>query len=218
MMRIWNKPVLWVAFLAWVAAPPAVLAQKWEIGGGIGGSFYTTQTVTNVAATADAGLAKGLAASFLLGNNSGNLLGGDLRYDYERPNLSLKSGGTSASFNADTHAIHYDFLLHFAPRGSRVRPFVSGGGGVKVYRGTGKETAFQPLSNLAFLTKTSELKPLVSVGGGIKFAISRAFQVRLEVRDALTPFPKNVIAPAQGSKVGGWLQDLTAMVGLSITF
>ncbi len=201
-----------------LAVVPSATAQTWEVGGGVGGSFFTSQSVKNALSSGDVTLSNAVAASFWLANNSSHLIGGELRYDYENTNLKLKSAGTSATLGADTHAFHYDFLLHFTPQGSRLRPFIAAGGGVKLYRGIGKESAFQPLSSLALLTKTSEVKPLISVGAGLKFAVSKSFQVRIEVRDALTPFPKTVIAPAQGDKIGGWLQDFVAMVGLSLTF
>lgn len=212
-----NK-VFTIILLSGFMAVPAVRAQKWEVGGGVGGSFFTSEGIKLAVSSADASLSNGIGGSVWLGNNSGRLLGGELRYDYERTDLKLTSSTQSASFGADTHSFHYDFLIHFAPSTARVRPYVSGGGGVKVYRGTGKESAFQPLSNFALLTKTSELKPLISVGAGIKFAPSRAFQIRAEVRDALTPFPKTVIAPANGAKMAGWLQDFVALIGLSFTF
>src|SRR6266849_1486676 len=212
------KHFLAVAFFVLLAAAPGALAQKWEVGAGVGGSFYSSQTFTNAIAKVDGSLSNGLAVSAWLGNNSSNLLGGELRYDHENTDLKLSSSGTNVNFGAQTNAFHYDFLLHFTPRGSHVRPFVAGGGGVKVYTGTGKEQAFQPLSNIALLTKTSQLKALVSVGGGIKFNIAHAVQLRVEVHDYLTPFPKKVIAPTTGTKVGGWLQDFVAMAGLSFTF
>lgn len=192
--------------------------QKWEVGAGVGGSFYTSQDFKNAASSAKAGLSDGLAASVWLGNNSSTLIGGELRYDYEPNNLHLSSGAASASFGAETHAFHYDLLLHFTPRTARIRPFVAAGGGVKVYRGTGKEAAFQPLSNFALLTKTNDIKGLLSVGAGLKFGLSRAVQLRLEVHDYITPFPNKVIAPALGASTSGWLQDFIAMAGLSITF
>jgi hypothetical protein len=86
---------------------------------------------------------------------------------------------------------------------------------VKIYSGTGTEQAFQPLSNIALLTKTKEVKPMVSVGAGVKVSLAKSVNLRLEVHDYLTPFPQNVIAPAQGSKVSGWLSDLVFMAGLS---
>ncbi|MGA2182299.1 MAG: outer membrane beta-barrel protein [Bryobacteraceae bacterium] len=197
----------------------ALLAQKWEVGVAGGGSFYTSQTFTGSVASADASFTTALAASVWLGNDSGRFLGGEVRYDFEasRPQLT---GSDKETLAGQTHAIHYDVLLHFAPRTARVRPFVAAGAGVKVYRGTGQELAYQgPLQSVALLTKMQDLKPMVSVGGGIKFAISPNIQLRVEVHDYLTPFPTKVITPNQGTKAGsGWLQDFVPMFGLSFTF
>ena len=201
-----------------LAIAPAAMAQKWEVGVAGGGSFYTSQTFNNPAGNADAGLSPGFAASAWLGNNSNGMISGELRYDYEHTNLRLSSGGTNVNFGAMTNSIHYDAVLHFAPSESHIRPFVAAGAGVKLFSGTGQEQEVQPLSNIALLTKTSQMEPLVSVGGGVKIALSRAVQLRLEAHDFLSPFPKNVIAPAQGSTVGGWLQDFVVMAGLSFSF
>jgi hypothetical protein len=207
-----------ITFFAFTCVAPAAFAQKWEVGVAGGGSFYTSQTVTNPAGNASAKLAPGFALSGWLANNSNNVIGGELRYDYEHSGLKLSSNGTNVNFGGQTNAIHYDFLMHFAPSESHVRPFIAGGAGVKVYSGTGKEQAFQPLSNIALLTKTNQWEPLVSVGGGVKFSLTQASMLRLEAHDYLTPFPKNVIAPAAGSKVGGWLSDFVLEAGLSFAF
>jgi hypothetical protein len=91
------------------------------------------------------------------------------------------------------------------------------GGGVKLYQGTGAQVAYQPLSNYALLTQQQDLTPMVSAGAGLKFQMSQHVQIRLDVHDYLTPFPKNVITPNTGAKVGGWLQDIVPMVGISYT-
>ena len=207
-----------VMFFTLLATAPAALAQRWELGLAGGGSFFTKQTFKNPAGNADAGFSNGIAVSGWLGNNTSNLIGGELRYDYERSDLKLSSGGTNVSFGGQTNAVHYDFLLHFAPSEAHVRPFIAGGAGVKVYSGTGTEQAFQPLSNIALLTRTSQVEPMVSVGGGVKFSLAKSTLLRVEVHDYLTPFPKNVIAPAQGSKIGGWLSDFVVSAGFSVLF
>jgi hypothetical protein len=212
------KQFLSITFWMLLASAPAAFAQKWEVGVAGGGSFYTSKTFQNAIGNADAGVSNGFAVSAWLGNNTSAVAGGELRYDFERSDLKLSSGGTNVNFGGQTHAVHYDFLYHFAPSEAHVRPFVAGGGGVKVYQGTGAEQPFQPLSNIALLTKTSQIEPLISVGGGVKVSIAQSVQLRLEAHDYLTPFPKNVIAPAQGSKVGGWLSDFVVMAGLSFTF
>ena len=207
-----------VLFLAALLAAPAAFAQKWEIGGGFGGSFYTSDGVSAPGLSGNASLSDGGAVSVWIGNNSGSLLGGELRYDHEFDNLRLSSGGTSVRFGAQTNAIHYDFLWHFASRESKIRPFVAAGAGVKLYTGTGAEQAFQPLNGLALLSKTTDTKALVSVGGGVKIQLSPAVQLRLDAHDYLTPFPTKTIAPAVGAKLGGWLSDFVVMAGLSFSF
>ena len=208
--------LVWTGLL--IAYAPSAVAQKWEIGGAAGGSFYSSQSVQSPSGNADASVANGLAASAWLGNNSGNLLGGEFRYDYTGGGLSLSGNGASATFGARSQAFHYDFLIHFAPRAARIRPYVAFGGGVKIYSGTGTEQAYQPLEQIALLTKTSQTMGLISAGGGIKFNVSDHLQLRVEIHDYLTPFPKDVIAPAQGARVGGWLQQFVPTFGIAYVF
>jgi hypothetical protein len=195
----------------------AAMAQKWEVGGGVGGGFYTSQDVTAPGGSASAKLQTGLAGGVWLGNNGQGHWSGELRYEYQMGDLALSSGGTSASFGAHTQQFHYDVLWHATPSESRIRPFVSAGAGIKLYQGTGAQVAYQPLSNFALLTQQQDLAPLASVGAGVKFQISQHVQLRLDVHDYMTPFPKNVITPNAGAKVGGWLMDFVPMVGISYT-
>ena len=56
---------------------------------------------------------------------------------------------------------------------------------------------------------------MVSIGAGFKLALSPRVQLRVELRDALTPFPKQVISPAANGSVGaGWVNDFVPMVGV----
>jgi hypothetical protein len=198
-----------------VTIAPAAMAQKWEFGGGVGGGFYTSQDVTASGASASAKILSNLAGSAWLANNGHGRWGGELRYDYQAGDLSLRQSGTEANFAAMTHAIHYDVLWHATPNGSKVRPFIGAGAGIKVYQGTGTEVVFQPLSNFALLTKGQDVTPLVSIGGGVKFEISPRVQFRLDVHDYMTSFPTKVITPNRTADVGGWIHDFVPMAGLS---
>ena len=218
-MRDTMKHFLSLMFLAIAVAAPAAFAQKWEIGFAAGGSFLTSETISNPAGNADATRDPGLAVSAWLDNNIGSgLFGGELRYDHENGDLKLSSGGTSARFASQSNAVHYDFLYNFASSESVVRPFIAAGGGVKWYSGTGTEQVYQPLANIAVFSDVRDLRPLVSVGAGVKFNVAKAMLLRLEVHDYLTPFPSNLIAPVNGSSVGGWLQDFVVSAGLSFGF
>src|SRR6266478_4420238 len=107
-MEMNMRHFLPVTFVMLLATAPAALAQKWEVGLGGGGSFYTSQSFTNPAGNASGKLASGFIMSGWLGNNSGKTWGGELRYDFEKSDLKLSSGSTNVNFGALTQAVHYD--------------------------------------------------------------------------------------------------------------
>jgi hypothetical protein len=218
-MKLASKlAVCAAAFAASVAAPMA-MAQSWEFGGGVGGGFYTSQDVSGSAGSAAAKLATNIAGSAWLTNNGAGHWGGELRYDYQLGDLQLNGAGTSASFAAYSQAFHYDALWYPMRSGSRIRPFVSAGAGVKIFKGTGAQVAYQPLNQIALLTQAQDLTPMASVGAGVKIQLASRVSLRIELHDYLTPFPKQVITPNAGEKVSGlgWLQDFVPMVGVSYT-
>jgi hypothetical protein len=196
---------------------PATFGQAWEVGGGAGGGFYTPDSVTAGGASASAKIDSNVAGSAWLGNNLAGNWGGELRGDFQLGALDVSQGGNSATFAGRSYAFHYDLLWHARPVGSKIRPFVAAGAGIKVYQGTGAQTVYQPLSNFVLLTQAQDLTPLISAGGGVKFQVTPHLQIRAELHDYLTTFPKQVIAPAQGAKIGGWMQDFVPMVGVSYT-
>lgn len=191
------------------------MAQRWEFGGGAGGGFYTSQDITSPGADASAKITSNLDASVWVGNNSAGHWGGELRYDFQMGDLQLSNGSTKATFGAQTHSIHYDIVWYGTTPEAAIRPYVAVGAGIKDYVGTGTQVVYQPLENVALLTKANDITPLISAGAGVKFQLSRHVNLRLEVHDYLTPFPKQVITPNAGAKVGGWLQDFVPLVGIS---
>ena len=193
-------------------------AQKYELGilGGV--SLYDTKTVTNPRGTADAGFKPGYVAGVTLGHNTYQHIGGEIRYTFLQNEMKLSSGSTEATFGSQAHTVHYDVLIHATGVESPVRPYVAFGGGMKYYRGTGTEQPFQPLSNIAILTKTSDTKGLVSVGGGVKMQMTHKVWLRLDVHDYLTPFPNNIITPASGSSASGWMNNIVGTGGIVFTF
>jgi hypothetical protein len=193
-------------------------AEQWEFGAAGGSGFTRNLAVSAPSGTASTGFAPGFAASAVLGQEVHPRLSGEVRYTFRDSNLRVSSGGSSVSFSGMSHAVHYDLLIHASDRRSPVRPFLASGAGVRVFRGTGKETAFQPLSQYAILTKTQEHKPMISVGGGVKYSLSSRLLLRVEFRDYITPFPKEVILPSPGAKMSGWLHDFVPMAGVTFLF
>jgi len=190
-------------------------AQRWEVGASAGYSLWNNVKVTNGAASGTTGFGSGVAFGALLGNDINRHFGGEVRYTFIQDDLRVSSGSTKATAAGQSHAVHYDILVHAGSKSESVRPFFAAGAGVKYYRGTGAEAAFQPLSNLAVLTHTSEAQPLISVGGGVKFPISRRALVRVDFRDYVTPYPGNLLALPPNSRGVGWLHNFIVMVGVS---
>jgi hypothetical protein len=194
-------------------------AQEWELGGMASYGFYHNANATSPLGSATAGFSPGVAFGAVIGHSPNKLIGGEFRYTFEQSDLKLSSSGTSASFGGVAHIIGYDIVIH--PRlghESKVVPFIAGGGGMKLYRGTGHEQAYQPLSDIALLTKTQEVKPMISVGGGIKIVLAPRLILRAELRDYITPFPKKLITPLPDTKISGWLNDFVPMIGISYIF
>jgi hypothetical protein len=204
--------------LLFVTAAVAAYAQQWEIGGTVGGSFVPGVSVKGPMGSATTGFQPGIAAGAFIGQKISPRISGEVRYSFMQSNLKLASGGTTATFSGVTHAIWYDVLIHAAPKESRAQWYAAVGGGMKVFRGTGTEQAFQPLSQFAYLTRTQTVKPMLSFGGGVKFELTPHMSFRTEVRDFMTPFPQDVIYPAPGAKIGRMLHNIVPMAGLSYDY
>jgi hypothetical protein len=196
----------------WLAS--AAFSQNWQAGVAAGGGFARSLPV----AGAKADLTRAPVFGAFLGQDVSRYLGGEIRYTLRTGDLRLRAGSTKAVFRGQSHLVHYDVLVHATPPASPVRPFLAAGAGVRVTRGTGAESAYQPLMEYALLTRTRQVQPVISFGGGVKIRAGRRMVVRVELRDYASPFPGEVIAPAPGVHAGNWLHDVTPMIGLGGTF
>ena len=193
-------------------------AQSWEVGASGGYGVYRNASVTSGTQSGSAGFNSGIAFGGVLGNEMNRYVGGEVRYTFRGGDLKVSAGSTKATAAAQSHAVHYDVLIHATKMESPIRPFLAAGAGVKWYRGTGTEPVFQPLSNLVVLTHTSEAQPLISIGGGIKFRIAEHALFRLDARDYATPIPSDLLAAPSGSKITGWMHDFVFLIGISSVF
>lgn len=189
--------------------------ESWDLGVSVGYGFYKNATATNAAGEATVGFKPGYAFGVVAGNETNRWFGGEVRYMYRQNDAYVSAAGTEARFDAESHVLNYDLLFHLARRPAIVRPFVAVGGGVKIFRGTGREAAFQPLSNFVALTRSTHIAPLVSVGGGLKIRLSDLLILRLEARDYASTLPDQILTPVPGARASGWLHDIVPMVGLS---
>ena len=193
----------------------ACFGQQWEFGGNVGGSFLPMLPVSSPAGSASAGFQPGFAAGVFVGQRYSDRISGEVRYNFFDNAMKLSSGSQDTTFSSNAHALYYDVLLKTRERESRTQFFAIVGGGMKIYRGTGAEQAYQPLYQFAYLTHTQKVEPMASVGAGVKFRLGPHVAMRAEIRDFITPFPKALITPAPGAKIGSFLNDFVPMVSIS---
>jgi hypothetical protein len=206
------------AAVLFAATATLASAQEWELGA-IGGFGYSPSlTVKNATASASTGVKTGVTVGFYAGQEMYRYFSGEANYLYRTGDLKLEGSGQSVSFGAHTHLITGDFLGHFRPRGARIRPYISVGGGIEVMQGTGQESATQPLGNLAALTATREVLPVGEVGAGVKIQLSPRLRLRVQVRDYISQSPNDVIAPAPGATLSGLRHDVIGMGALALTW
>ena len=192
-------------------------AQNFEVGGLALVTSYRDAGVKSGPSVGAVGFQPGPSAGGLLGQNMGEHFGGEIRYLFAQNDLKLSSGSAETKFGGRAHIMNYDVLVYATGRRARVRPYAAFGGGLKRYEGTGVEQAFQPLSNLALLTKTKQTLPTADFGGGVKFHLSRNTALRVEFRDYLTEVPR-VFEASPGAKISGLLHHWVPAIGFSWTF
>ena len=190
----------------------------WEIGGAGGYAIAKDNSVLNAGRTGDVGLQRGFLASAVAVNHMWDRLSGEFRYVYRKGNPKVESGGTEVRMTGEAHSVGYDLLLQIKPKEEKIRPYIAFGGGVKVFRGVGEETDFQPLQDLAVLSKTQQTEPMLSIGAGVSIRLAPYAVFRVDFRDQVTAFPKKVILPAPGAELSGFLHDFLPMAGVSLSF
>jgi hypothetical protein len=207
----------WFLGIVLLGAGVRAAGQNFELGALALATAYRPAGVTSGPVAGSVGFQPGPSVGAFLGQSIGDHFGGELRYLYAQNDLKLSAAGTATTFAGRSHILHYDLLLYANGRESKLRLYAAGGGGLKIYQGTGAEQAFQPLSNLALLTKTTQSLPAVDFGGGVRIRTSRRLMVYLEFRDYLTGVPK-VFAAAPGAKISGLLHQWVPAAGVSWAF
>jgi len=204
-----------ITTLSLAALTATCFGQQWEFGGTGGAGFLSNVNVSGPAGAATAGFQTGGAFGGFVGQNLYPHWSGELRYMYLQNDLHISSGGTNATFGGNAHVLHYDILYHTNRKGSKMQAYVAVGGGLKIFRGTGKEEAYQQNYQFGYMTKTQQLKPMADAGVGLRFELRPHVYLRTEIRDYVTGFPTDIITPAPGAKFGKILNDVVPSVSVS---
>jgi Outer membrane protein beta-barrel domain len=205
-------------FVCALGALPAGFAQEGEIGGFGGYGWNVNPSLSNSLGSAVAGFTPKGAIGAVLGDDMYEYIGGEIRYTFQFGGPELRSGGYQVNMMGYTNLVTYDLLIHIRPKDDKLRPFVAGGAGIKVFSGTGIRSTDQPLSGFALLSPCTEVEPAISAGGGLKYRITKHAQLRLDFRTYFSPLPHRIFRTAELSLVHGWVYDFVPMVGISYLF
>jgi len=100
-------------------------------------------TVTNRSGEARLDSSQASPWVLLAATNLYRSVSGEFRYTYRDSDLKVSSGGTEATFRV-LHTLSTMTFWCTRGQGAALRPFFAGGMGIKVYRGTDRESAYQP--------------------------------------------------------------------------
>ena len=132
--------------------------------------------------------------------------------------LNCASRASRLNATGYSNLITYDVLFHVTNREARIRPFIAGGAGAKIYTGNQLRSVGLPLIGSAVLVPCTQVEPAISVGGGLKFRVSRHGLLRLDFRTYMTPLPDRILRPTGLSQVHGWVYNFVPLGGLSFVF
>src|ERR1051325_602928 len=168
--------------------------QQYELGGTIGYGIYRNGPIFGPGVSAEAGIRNRFAAGWVIAEDLYEHVSGEVRYLYHDGHPFLEAPGVKTDIQGQSHAFHYDLLLHARGREARLRPFFAAGVGVKGYIITGPAPRPQPLPTIGSLVAHDQWMLLVTVGGGVKYRLTNNLVIRGDFRDYLTGFPRSQIA------------------------
>ncbi len=175
-----------VVLLVALALPAWPQSAELGISAGYGSLGEKAISVTEIAATASRetySLSNGVRIGARMGFNTRRFIGHEASYAYQHARLDVLASSPEATEMADlgairAHHFYYNGLLHAAPTGFPVRPFVTGGGGFSSF--------FLP--GISSLSGGGDTKFGYNYGGGVKLNFFQ-YGIRFDVRNHVTGKP-----------------------------
>jgi hypothetical protein len=208
--RLWLRIILLSG-----ASAGAALGGDWQATASGGFGKYRYVSLSSTSGTGDAGIGARYVLDAAIGRALGEHLAMEGAWTFQDGDFEIRSGGQKTAFDAHAHSFHGDFYYYWRGRSVRLRPFVEGGAGVKLYQGI-EDVRPRPLAAFGSFAHATDARALLVVGGGVDWKLSSHWAVRIAVRDFATPFPSSVIVPAAGVSAGGWLHDAVVTAGIQV--
>ena len=164
----------------------AALAQVLEVGGGAGVNRISNGELGSDGSTPPnvAEVKNGWRMGFRMTINTQSHFGHEVGYNYVRTNLDY----AGETLGTATHQGFYDFLVYATPDGSKVRPFVAGGGQFSNFIPPGGSVS----------QGSGSMKFGLNYGGGVKVRVTDKWLMRVDFRQYASPKPDWLATPPSG--------------------
>lgn len=191
-----------------LAVPAQPQSTELGITGGYGAladnSVSEVRQVGDTASNEEFKLSNGVRVGGRMAFNTRAFIGHEVSYSYQHATLSYVAQGGELSGTEDfgavrAHHMYYNLVAHALPTDTRIRPFVTGGGGFSSF--------FLP--GISSFSGYGNTKFGYNYGGGVKFNFF-PYGIRLDVRNHVTGKPFGQYLP----NVEGTLKNLE----ISMTF
>src|SRR6266700_3406507 len=157
-------------------------------------------SVTDLTGLTQYKMVNGFRVTARLTLNTKRFIGHEFGYGYSRSKLGIV--GSPEQVGTSVHQGFYDFLVYATPEGSRIRPFVAGGGQFNTF--------VPPGASVTYGTGTTKYGG--NFGGGVKVKLTSMFALRLDARDYVTTKPFDLAGKS------GALHQIEASAGLGLYF
>jgi opacity protein-like surface antigen len=137
--------------------------------------------------------------------NFSDYLSHDLSFSISRANVKVDLAGENLFDNSSTIGQGmYNLLVHATKDGSKIRPYVAGGGGLVLF--------YPPGAGL--FSGVNTVRPGLNYGAGVRFQATDAFHARVDFRQTIAPNPRLF----QGQDASGLFRQNQVTFGIGYTF
>lgn len=137
--------------------------------------------------------------------NFSDYLSHDLSFAVSRANVKVNLAGDNLFDNSSTIGQGmYNLLLHATKDGSKIRPYVAGGGGLVLF--------YPPGAGL--FSGVNTVRPGLNYGAGVRFQATEKLHARVDFRQTIAPNPRLF----QGQDASGLFRQNQVTFGIGYTF
>jgi hypothetical protein len=194
------------------------LAQEWELGATGGYGWNSNPSIVAPVGSIQSGFTSRGVMGVVFGQNMYEHVGGEVRWLYQFGGPELRFQGQQVNATGHSNLITYDLLFHLTNREARIRPFLAGGAGVKIFTGNQLRAVGLPGVGSAVLIPCTQVEPAISVGGGLKYRVAKHGLLRLDFRTYMSPLPDRILRPIGLAQVHGWVYNFVPLGGISYVF